>query len=350
MLRPIVQQKQYAEDFNRIRLDDLTPAYNGTSSPGGYGTPNIARAQVDFVDIKITAPDGNDYSTGPLHWSPANTSLDLYNTDFTPYLDAPGLIELSNGYTSSLDCAPQPPLSACQATTDFSFKDGLYTLTYEVWGKVGIPAQITSYHLALDLCDGQQVWVSRQGSWVNITKDGQLKNRLHWSWSKLNTPIVYEYYEVRYPLGENTYRLLRSGSVQKVITPSPAGDLTTSESSSLVGSTTIRFLLTGVATSRIAKLALRPLFDFTKSESGCDTLTMLAVSRQQLDTLKSLSIADETAPVILNSIVRTIDLVEKQFQYSQPDFYFQWQDEHHQISRAYIGDREFRDYQYFPLR
>lgn len=77
---------------NAIILIDETGDYDVTSNPGGWGTPNSARAALSDSDVVVTPPDGVELASFDLGtWA---TTTALASKDLTADLDA-------------LDTAPQ---------------------------------------------------------------------------------------------------------------------------------------------------------------------------------------------------------------------------------------------------
>lgn len=120
-----------------IELEDTTGAYNVTSNPTGYGTPNPDTTDVNpggggEITIVITDPDGNDYtfdfSTTPSTWptfpNTLGTVLTIANTDV-------GL------------------------TTDDKITDGLWYVSYTILFNDQTEytrTQIFLFHYAADCC------------------------------------------------------------------------------------------------------------------------------------------------------------------------------------------------------
>lgn len=302
MLQPVISISQNPLDFNKLVLKDITPAFDALIAQGGYGAPNIARSEVDYIQLALTTPDGRDWATDPLKWSPTSDSLEIWASDFLPVLVNQGDIVYD-------PCAP-PAQRKCGRQGKLSFVDGLYELTYEVFGRKGIPNDLISYHLDVTLCDGERVFVKRQGAWSDITEQGSVDVRGNWTWTALNTVLVYQEYEVRKPLEGNAFRLQDAGFVEKVSVPDSEGSMTTSTDPKLVAAVTIRFILTGVVASDMAKLANRPLPDFAAVDFCADSLLPLVATRQQLDTLIAIGKADETALIILKSIQNNIQYLK----------------------------------------
>ena len=303
MLRPLVVQNQHPVNSDRLRLDDVTPVYNAQTATGGYGAPNIARTQVDFVIVSLKTPQGSTWTTGPLYWKPSAGSLDLYASDFKA---------VDTNDTPPIDPCDLPDPDVFHHKSGLAFTDGLNELSYEVWGKVGVPAVIASYHLALKIWNMEEVWVRRMGVWANITQQGDKDVRGNWSWSQLDTPIVYEEYELRVPLAGNSYRIVNNGLVRKVVLPTTGSPMTTTTESRFVGGTSIRFLLTGVVDRQLAKLAKNALPSPMDTHIVKDRLIWLALARQQLDTMKQEKIADEGAPFILSAVQTGVSYLLRQ--------------------------------------
>ena len=266
MLRPLLSARQAANNPNLLLLDDITPSFDVT--PTGYGNPNPNRTQVEYVRIVLTTPGGQQWVSVPYRWQPGGPSLEVLASDFTLVTDA----------DSEQPCVSED----CYQFSTLNFTDGEYSLTYEVYSKIGIPTERGSYHLDIATCKGEKIFVTKNGAWTEITNQGTLLPNYRFQWSKLDTADVYEKYQRRMPSTFGGYQVVETGNVDAIMAPSPNAPMGTSTDPKLAGAYTLRLLLTGVVRAAIGRLALKLT---SRCNVPLELFTRLSVAQAQLNTI-----------------------------------------------------------------
>ena len=84
---------------NRILLYDTTGAYDATTDPTGWGSPNAAIADVDTATLTLTGHDGTEYD-------PIDVLAVLPNTSDVPYVILPTSLAVGGVALTSTDPIP----------------------------------------------------------------------------------------------------------------------------------------------------------------------------------------------------------------------------------------------------
>ena len=269
VLRPLLLARQAANNPDLLLLDDITPSYDVTH-PTGYGNPNPNRTQVEYVRILLVTPTNQQWATNPLRWQPGGPSLEVLASDFT--------LVTQEDPTVTTSCEKDD----CYNLSTLKFIDGEYSLTYEVYAKVGIPTERGNYHLDIPTCLDEKVYVTKNGAWLDITSQGTRQPNGRFQWSKLDTADVYEKYQRRKILTIGGYTVVETGSADTVMAPSATAPLGTSTEPKVAGAYTLRLLLTGVARASIGRLALKLT---SRCNKPLELYTQLAVAQMQLNTI-----------------------------------------------------------------
>ncbi len=225
-----VQQDVVNPDL--LMVQDVTPPYHATTAPGGYGGPNLSRDKIDHVVFTLTTDTGQVYYTRPITWRMG--TLPLLASQFYP-------------------------VNHVGHQLVFSLADGQYDLTYSIYAKVGIPTQTGNYHLILGLYNLEQVWVLKNGGWINLTDAGAINAAGQWEWAVFDTTDRYTQFETRIyrPLGG--YDVQQRGTVDTVFGNSPTQPTKASTTPALITATTGRIVLTLRASKRMAALSQKVL-------------------------------------------------------------------------------------------
>ncbi len=235
MLYPKLSVEQSALDPNVLYVTDTTPAYS-TSTPGGYGAPNLTRNQITHVIFTLTTPTGHEYRTDPMGFP--SGILTLRASNFTEIPES--VYRPERCYGDYFD------------GTLTQLEDGLFDIGYQLYSTQGIPAQTANYHLQLQLNGADQVYVLKNETWLNITTQGAVNAQGIWEFTKLDTVDRYTSYEQRLYDSLGGYDIRVGGIINKVTGPSPSQPTTTSDTPQLVAATSGRVLLTQRTGRRLA--------------------------------------------------------------------------------------------------
>lgn len=137
----LILQESVCESNNcsTILFSDITGAYNSSSNPGGYGTPNLDISSVIETHIKITLPDGS-------------TLIDILNPIGLPTIDP------NFQYT----------INALTLSNNATIVDGLYKIEYTV--SDGTNIYTTSIRYFLFTCN-IECCVSKLFAKIALVKD-----------------------------------------------------------------------------------------------------------------------------------------------------------------------------------
>lgn len=278
--------------------------------PGGWGDPNLSRANLSYVIFRLVTPGGRRYSTAAINWK--SGSFNLF-----AHLFSPDKVEvLTCGCRKSTPCG-------CQPSGVFSFVDGQYSLSYEVWATNHVPAQTFSYNLLTTVDDDQQVWVLKNGAWLDITSLGSYNDDGRWHWNQFDTTDVYTTYEVRrYSVNPAYYDTCASGQITSVSGPSPSQPLTTTSVPAFVAGVTKNILLVQRLARRLAvvtknRLVTPPCFFQPYSVyTEFEVLVALYTAQELLDDLiKSGPGSSKSIGQTVADITQRVDYLETNASY-----------------------------------
>lgn len=176
MLIPKFLIAQRLGSCSKLIFTEQTGDYS-VNNPGGYGSPNITKSQVSFVKLKIKTPTGNKYEIKS-SYNPSQPNWIIDSSDFIEKVSkAPvnNCRDCDYSYPSFMpnqlqyrqDCEKPKGKSS-----DFSYKDGCYEITFEVYSVYGVPNFQCSYELITSICDSMVVEALVDGSWRDITNIG----------------------------------------------------------------------------------------------------------------------------------------------------------------------------------
>lgn len=274
MLKLQFSAEQSASNPDLIVIQDV-------AVPGGWGEPNLSRANLAYVIFRLVTPGGRRYSTAPIVWKSGSYNL------FAHYFAPDTVVVDPCGCRKNAPCG-------CSASGVFSFVDGQYALSYEVWATDHIPAQSFSYNLLLMLNSDQQVWVNKNGAWLDATDLGSYNDAGLWVWNVFDTTDVYTIYEVRrYSFDPAYYETCESGQILTVTGPSPDQPTQTLSVPAIVAGVTNNILLVQRLARRLALvtknlLVTPPCFSQPYSTyTELEVVVALYTAQQLLDNLIS---------------------------------------------------------------
>lgn len=300
VLRLQFTAKQSTSEPNLLLIEDVTPVYNNPLALGGWGAPNLARSALTYVVFRLTTPGGHRLYTGPISWK--SGVYKLFAASFKT------VSEQLPRYNCDRRCDCH---GRCSGLANFTFADGQYELSYEVWAMTHVPAQTASYHLALELCDTEQVWALKNGTWTNIGSQGAYNDEGLWEWTLFDTTDSYTTYETRtYTRDPGYFVIGLTGPIDKVLGPSPTQPETTTTEPAMIAGSSIQVLLTQRLARRLALATtglLVPRREFrppVSSYTDLDTLLELYTAQALLEDVQQ---SGETTSMAVGLAVADIE-------------------------------------------
>lgn len=171
-----------------LTIWDTTGDYDQVNNPGGYGNPNISRSDVSFAIFRVGWPDGNSSALN-VQFKPTGYPLKLSAAAYA--------LQVSSMAT---DYAMGPP-SDTPAFVD-RFPDGVYEVTYEIWGGVLPVGFLANYSASGQFVPGGKLYAMIQGGWYDVTSqaDYQLSTigeRIGFSLLYSGVAVDYSRWQVR---------------------------------------------------------------------------------------------------------------------------------------------------------
>lgn len=281
---------------------DVT-GFQAAGIAGGYGGSNIDINAITKTILRIITPDGVEYEIFSTYL-PTQGDWKIEASAISDLQKIGSTAKVSEK-TNDCGCPPIPQdfiSSVPFMTWDLSgdgkynnrdcdkpnsltyFEDGCTTFTYEVYAKTGIPVKTCQYTMGHKLCEGQSVWVKRNGGWYNVTNQGTLNN-MNYSLVIAPTIDVYTGWEIRDSKG-----VASKGEMQK-FNCTNSSDTTSSQIDLMVAAHTIQFPFT----CNIAKLIDQIAYELTV-DASCDSLQAGVTEKKALElfTLSEVKIRSIT--------------------------------------------------------
>jgi hypothetical protein len=121
-------------DQKLILFEDTTPAYDVTDEPGGYGTPNIAKAAVFKTVISLKAPGADDFTELiDVDYLPADGQIEITCDNYDPDAEEEDDDDEDIVVAGCDTCHGESVLSDCLGVEASCFMDGCWQIKYDVY-------------------------------------------------------------------------------------------------------------------------------------------------------------------------------------------------------------------------
>lgn len=277
-----------------LLFSDIT-GFQAAGVTGGYGGSNININEITKTILRIITPDKVEYEIFSTYL-PTQGDWKIDASSISD-LQKVGSVAKVSGSTNDCGCPNSSqdfivsiPYSEhkvpgkynnrdCEKPNSLNhFEDSCTTFTYEVYSKTGIPVKTCQFMMGHKLCEGQSVWVKRNGGWYNVTNQGALNN-MNFSLVIPSTIDVYTDWEIRDSKG-----VASKGTMDK-FNCTNSGDTASSATDVMIAAHTITFPFICNVNKLIDKIASELTIDFE-----CDSLRA-GVSEKKALELFALSVA-----------------------------------------------------------
>lgn len=120
-------------DQKKIYFEDTTPDYDADDETGGYGTPNIAKADVFKTVISLAAPGSDTFTIlTDVNYLPTDGQVEITCDNYAPEEEDDD--EEDDVVVEGCDvCSGESVLSDCLGVEASCFMDGCWQLKYDVY-------------------------------------------------------------------------------------------------------------------------------------------------------------------------------------------------------------------------